>query len=145
MWKAAAVLLQQSGQKLRWVSALFQDWTVAFSRRRDSRWGRRNRGTSGSRRYSRVLAFRISLLQKSFCDLLRPAGIIVGLSRFTVLVDGAFPLRQQIKNLPKVNVAPNLRPLLSRFRHSLQRLAKRVCRSLIVFLVKERFAHPEIR
>ena len=71
--------------------------------------------------------------------------VVVGLLRFTVLVDGALALRQHVKNLSKIDVAPAFGPLFRRLRNGLQGFAEGVGGRLIIFLVEEGFAHAEIR
>src|SRR6266705_4025950 len=124
-------------------AGLFQNRLLARSRRGNGHGGfggcaRRRGGDRGS-------AFRVRLLQESFRGLLSAAGIVVGLFGLTVFVDGALTLPQHVKNLPQVDVAPDLGPLFRRLRNGLQGFAEGVGRRLVVFLVEERFAHAEIR
>src|SRR5215831_9732173 len=86
---------------------------------------RRRRGLScsGSVHYGSA-ALRIRLLEQRLSSCLGAASIVVGLLGFAVFVDGALALPEDVENLSKVDVAPNLGPLFRRLGDVLQALAE---------------------
>jgi len=62
-------------------------------------------------------------------------GIVVGLNGLPIFVHCAFALPGDIENIPEPNVAPHFRP--PRIAVSIQRLAVRIGRSLVIALLEE--------
>src|SRR5207253_4713932 len=69
---------------------------------------------------------------------------IVCLLSFTVCVDGTLAPQEDVEDLAKVDVAPNLGPLFRRFGDVLQALAEGVAGGGVVLLIEESFAHAEV-
>src|SRR6266481_93815 len=103
-------------------------------------FGRFVGGGSGNR----GAAFGVGFLEEGFSDGLSAAGVVVGLFRFAVFVDGAFALAEQVKNLAKIDVAPDFGPLFGGFGNCLRGFAEGISGGRIVFLVEEGFTHTEI-
>src|SRR5207302_3374060 len=143
----AAVLANSAAkQKALYLSrrvGLFQNGLLAGGRSGNCYRGLH--GLASRRGGDRGSALGVSLFQESFRDLLRAAGVVVGLFRFAVFVDRPFALAQHVKNLSEVDVAPDFRPFFRRLGNGLQRFAERIRCRLIVFLVEERLAHAKIR
>src|SRR5260370_31604648 len=89
-------------------------------------------------------AFGIGFCDRALGFGLAASGVVVGLFGFTVFVDAALALPEQVKNLSQIDVAPAFGPFFRGFRNGLQSFAKGVGGGLIILLVEERFAHAEI-
>src|SRR5947209_8423017 len=68
-------------------------------------------------------ALGVGLFQVALGFGLAASRVVVGLLGFAVFVDGALALRQHVKNLSKIDVAPAFGPLFRWLRNSLQGFA----------------------
>src|SRR5207253_908475 len=89
--------------------------------------------------------FGVGLFQVALGFGLAASCVVVGLLGLAVLVDGALALRQHVKNLSKIDVAPAFGPLFRWLRNGLQSFAEGISGGLIILLIEEGLAHTEIR
>ena len=57
---------------------------------------------------------------------LRPAGIIVGLPGFAVLIDGAGAVSAEVVNFPKIDVRPDLDPFVALVQIAIECVSERI-------------------
>ena len=76
---------------------------------------------------------------------LRAASVVIGLLRFAVLVHGAGAVPGNVVNFPQIDVRPDFHPFGAGVHLAIERVAKRIGRCGVIFLVEKRLAGAEFR